>query len=189
MNNAKQHKGGMWEYLDSLGILESGTDEEIKKAKRDYRKIYFTRHKRDQRKLKPEFTIGFSKEEGDYAKVAFMAKQHKMKITSFLRAAVLAYINKTYIVPDRLQISELEQLLSQCLNEIQSIVRQRERFSYERELKYEVIEKRIEKLEKEISHALKCPHTIEELVIKGIEEKPALKELLLAVLSSNKYDH
>jgi hypothetical protein len=182
MNAIKQYKGGMWEYLESIGILENGTDEEIKKAKRDYRKIYFTKHKSIQRKLKPEFTIGFTKENGDYAKVAFMARQHRMKITSFIRMAVLAYINKTYIVPDRLQVAELEQLLSQCLNEIQTIVRQRERFSYERELKYEVIEKHIEKLEAQINHVLKCPYTIEELVIKNIHEKPALKEQLLALL-------
>jgi hypothetical protein len=185
----KAQNGGMWAYLDASGVLEKGTDEEIKKAKKDYRKIYFTQHKRLQRKRKPEFTINFSRENEDYSKIAFSAKQHRMKITTFLRSAVMAYINKTYIVPDRLQVAELEQLLSQCLNEIQIIVKQKERFSYERELKYEVIEKRIEKLESEITQILKCPYTIEELIIKGIEEKPTLKEQLLTILTLNKDDH
>lgn len=189
MNKENPHTGGMWEYLDSLGILESGTEEEIKKAKKDYRKIYFTLHKRKQRKQSPGFTLCFSKEKGDYGKVAFMARQHRMKISTFLRTAVMAYINKTYIVPDRLQVAELEQLLSQCLNEIQTIVKQRERFSYERELKYEAIEKRIEKLEFQIHQVLKCPYTIEELVIKNINEKPSIKEQLLAILTSKENDH
>ena len=179
----------MWEYLDSIGILENGSDEEIKKAKRDYRKIYFTKHKRRQRELKPEYTINFSKENGEYQKVAFTAKRHRMKTTTFLRTAILAYINKSYIVPDRLQIAELEQLLSQCLNEIQSIVKQKERFSYEREVKYEAIERKIEKLEDEINHVLKNPYTIEEIVIKGIEEKPTLKDQLLAILTTKEDDH
>ena len=189
MSNAKKHTGEMWDYLESIGVLENGTDEEIKKAKRNYRKIYFTKHKRKQRALKREFTVRFSKEKQEYSRVEFTAKHHKMKITEFLKSAVLAYINKTYIVPDRSQVWDLEQLLSQCLNEIQTIVKQKERFSYEREQKYELIEKRIEKLEKEINQVLKQPFTIEELVMKGIEEKPTLKEQLLAILTTNKDDH
>jgi len=189
MSNAGKHKGKIWEYLDSTGVLERGIEEEIKKARKDYWKIYFTKQKRIQRASKREFTLRFSKGKEEYSKVEFMAKQHKMKITEFLKSAVLAYIDKSYIVPDRLQIAELEQLLSQCLNEIQTIVKQKERFHYERELKYEVIEKRIEALEEEIAKVLKCPYTIEELVIKGIEEKPSLKEQLLAILTTNKNDN
>ena len=189
MSNAKKHIGGMWEYLDSIGVLENGTDEQIKKAKKEYRKIYFTKHKRKQRALKREFTLKFSKEKQEFSKVECTAKQHNIKITEFLKSDVLAYINKTYIVPDRSKIWELEQLLSQCLNEIQTIVKQRERYSYEREQKYELIEKRIEKLEEEINQVLKQPFTIEELVIKGIKEKPTLKEQLLAILTTNNDDH
>ena len=189
MSNAGKHKGKMWKYLESRGVLENGTDEEIKKAKKDYWKIYFTKQKRIQRAKQHEFTMRFSKGKEEYSKVEFMAKQHRMKTTKFIKSAVLAYINKSYIVPDRLQIAELEQLLSQCLNEIQTIVKQKERFHYERELKYEVIEKRIEALEEEIAKALKCPYTIEELVIKGIEEKPSLKEQLHAILTINKNDN
>ncbi|MFA6922884.1 MAG: hypothetical protein WC223_01400 [Bacteroidales bacterium] len=185
MSNAKKHKGGMWEYLDSIGVLESGNDEEIKKAKKEYRKKYILQHRQKVRKTKPEFTINLSRDNGEYSRIEHTAKQHKMKITKFLKSAVLAYINKTFIVPDRLQIAELEQLLSQCLNEIQTIVKQKERHNYEREQKLELIEKRIEKLEEEINKILKQPYTIEELVIKGIEEKPTLKEHLLAILTKN----
>ncbi|MFA6924901.1 MAG: hypothetical protein WC223_11695 [Bacteroidales bacterium] len=189
MSNTKKHTGGMWEYLDSTGVLERGIDEEIKQAKKEYRKIYFTKHKRKQRTIKREITIRFSKDNNEFSRIDFVAKQHKMKLTAFLRSAVLAYLNKTYIVPDRLQIAELEQLLSQCLNEIQTIVKQKEKYSFEREQKYEAIEKLIEKLGEEINKILKQPYTIEELVIKGIEEKPSLKEQLLAILTTNKDDN
>ncbi|MFA6924740.1 MAG: hypothetical protein WC223_10875 [Bacteroidales bacterium] len=185
MSNAKRHKGAIWNYLDSIGVLENGTDEEIKLAKRNYRKIYFTKQKRLQRKSKQEITLRFSKEKGELSKVEHHARRHKMKNTEFLKSAVLAYINKTYIVPDSLQIAELEQLLSACLNEIQTIVKQKEKYSYERELKYEIIEKKIEKLEEEINKILKQPYTIEELVEKEIKEKPALKEQLLAILNKD----
>ena len=189
MSNIKKYKGGMWEYLDSIGVLEKGSDEEIKQAKKAYRKKYFTLHKRKQRALKREFTLGFSKEDREFVNIANTAKQHKMKITEFLKSAVLAYIGKTYIVPDRLQVAELEQILSQCLNEIQSIVKQKERYSYDREYQYELIEKRIEQLESEINSVLKNPYTLNEIVLKEIELKPFLKEQLLTILIQNKNDN
>jgi len=185
MSNAKKHTGGMWAYLDAVGVLEKGTDEEIKKAKREYRKKYILQHRQKGRKTKPEFTVNLSKDNGEYSRIEYTAQQHKMKITTFLKSAVMAYINKTYIVPDKLQIAELEQLLSQCLNEIQTIVKQKEKYSFEREQKYELIEKRIEKLESEINKVLKCPFTIEELIKKEIEGKPLLKEHLLSILIKN----
>ena len=189
MRKSKKHTGGMWEYLDSRNILENGSDEAIKQAKKDYRKLYFTKQKQKQRAIYHEYTIRFSKEKVEYAKVATMAKQHNMKITAFVKSAVLAYINKTYIVPDRLQIARLEQITAQCLNEIQTIVKQREKYSYEREQKYEILEKRFGKLEEDISNVLKCPYTIEELVLKEIKEKPSLQEALLAILTTKNNDY
>ena len=189
MRKSKKESGGMWEYLDSLGILENGSDEAIKQTKKDYRKLYFTKQKQKQRALFQEYTIRFSKEKVEYSKVAGMAKQHNMKINAFIKSAVLAYINKTYVMPNRLQIARLEQLTAQCLNEIQSIVKQKEKYSYEREQKYELLEKRFEKLEEDISSVLKCPYTIEELVLKGIQDKPSLQEELLALLTTKKNDY
>lgn len=189
MNNPKKQKGGMWEYLDSIGVLEKGSDEEIKQAKKAYRKKYFTLHKRKQRALKREFTIRFSNENGEFINVANSAKQHNLKISEFLKSAIMAYINQSFVVPDHWQLAQLEQLLAQCLNEIQGIVRQKERYSFDREYKYELIEKRIGKLEDEIHTVLKNPYTIEEIVIRGIGEKPSLKEALLAILTKHKNDY
>ena len=187
MSNAKKHKGKIWEYLDSIGVLENGTEDEIKKAKRAYRKQYILDYRRKQRINKPELNVWLSKSNGDYFRISSAAKQHKMTITTFLRASALAYTNKTFIVPDRLLLAELRQLLSQCLNEIQTIVKQKEKYFLGKEQKFKDIEKRIEKLESEINEKLKQPYTLDELIIKGIEKEPALKEQLLAILNS--YDH
>ena len=187
MSNAKKHKGKIWEYLDSIGVLENGTDQEIKKAKRAYRKQYILDYRRKQRINKPELNVWLSKSNGDYSRISLAAKQHRMTITAFLRASALAYTNKTFIVPGRLLLAELKQLLSQCLNEIQTIVEQKEKYFWGKEQKFKDIEKRIEKLESEINEKLKQPFTLEELIIKGIEKEPALKEQLLAILNS--YDH
>ncbi len=183
----KARKGALWAYLDASGVLEKGTEEEIKSAKKAYWKEYILNYRRKQRADKPEFIVWLSKKNGDYFKIFISAKQHKMAMTTFLRSSALAYVNKTFIVPDRLQIVELKQLLSQCLNEIQTIVKQKEKYFWGKEQKFKDIEKRIEKLESDLTKKLEQPNTLEELIKKEIEKEPALKEHLLAFL--NLYDN
>ena len=149
--------GKMWEYLESTGILEKGTEEEIKLAKKTYRKEYLLKYKQKQRSDKPEFTINFSKDKGEYNRVVHEAKRHNQTITSFIYSATLGYINQTYVVPNIDQLAKLEQILSDCLNEIQSIVRFKEKYHWERDRKLETIEKRIEKLEKQIDELFRHP--------------------------------
>ncbi len=141
-----------WEYLEKKGVLEKGTDEEIKAAKREYKKIYLLDYKRKQREKKPEFTISFSKEKNEYQRVEVEAKRHKLSMSKFIKEAALAYISKTYIVPDRQKVAELEQILSQCLNEVQRITRDR----FDRN-KLETIEKRIEKLQSDVDRLFRNP--------------------------------
>ena len=154
---SKKNNSAMWDYLESLGILEKGTDEEIKAAKKAYRKIYFLKYKQKQRENKPEFSVYFSNENGEYGRVESAAKKHNMTVTAFIKKAVMAYIEQKYIIPDPLQIGKLEQVLSECLNEVQKIVKTKERFLFDREDKYKAIEKRIEKLESEIDFIFRNP--------------------------------
>ena len=153
----KRRHSKLWEYLESSGVLEKGSDEEIKSAKRAYRKKYLLEFKQKQRISKPEYSVYFSKENGDYESVSCAAKKHNLTITTFIHSATLAYLRSTYIVPDRMQIARLEQLLSECLNEIKTIVKPREKYFWERERKFEQIEKRIEKLEIQINETFRNP--------------------------------
>jgi len=153
----KRPDSPMWQYLESVGVLEKGTDEQIKAAKKAYWKKYFLRYKQKQRGTKPEFTVNFSKENGEYERVTLAAKRHNVTVTSFIHSAVIAYIEQRYVVPDRLQIAKLEQLLSDCLNEIKAIIKPKERFFWEREQKLNAIEKRIEKLEAQVNEVFRNP--------------------------------
>lgn len=152
----KNRNSKMWEYIVSVGA-ENGTHEEIKSAKHAYRKAYFLTYKQRQRKVKPEHAVKFSKSNGEYERVKRAAKLHSMTITGFIQSAVLSYIGNTYIVPDKAQVARLEQLLSECLNEIKTIIRPREKYFWERERRLEAIEKRIEKLEVQINEVFRNP--------------------------------
>jgi hypothetical protein len=157
MKNMKNRKGVMWEYLNVLGVIENGTDEEIKAAKKAYRKEYYLRYKRNQRSTKPEFIINFSSNNGEYSKVKRAAERHKMTMTAFIRSTVLAYLDQRFVVPNADQLAHLEQILSQCLNEIQKLVGAKEKYYWSREEKFEAIEKRIEKLESDIDQVFRHP--------------------------------
>ncbi len=155
----KTPKGSpLWKYLEACGVLEHGTDEQIKTAKRQYRKNYMLAYRKRERKVKPEYIINLSRKNGEFNTMARAAHGHSMSITAFIRNATLAYINKTYIVPDRFQVARIEQLLAQYLNEVQRIAPPKEKYSSEREQeKYNAIEKRITDLQKELSEALRNP--------------------------------
>lgn len=141
----------LWAYLDSVGVLEKGTEDEIKTAKRNYWKKYFFEYKKSQRQNKPEFSIGLSRKKGEYKLIADASKKHKQTITAFIKNSSLAYINKKFLVPDKTQIAKLELLLMQSMNEIQRIARK------EKNRQYYLLQKQIQLMQKSISEALRNP--------------------------------
>ena len=157
MKRTRKHKGAIWDYLEATGILENGTDEEIKEAKKAYRKYYYLDYKRNQRAKKPEFIVNFSSDNGEYSRVKQAAERHKMTVTAFIRSSVLAYLQQRFLVPNAFQVAHLEETLSQCLNEIQKLVGVKEKNYWSREEKFEAIEKRIEKLEYDIDQVFRNP--------------------------------
>lgn len=153
----RQRKGEIWKYLESTGVLEKGSDEEIKAAKKAYRKKYFLEYKQRLRQAKPEFTVCLSKKNGEYERIAVGAKRHKMTVGGFIRLAALSYLAQTYIVPNREQLARLEQILASCLNEVKTLVSTKEKFFWQREEKLEAIEKRIAKMEVQLNEVLRHP--------------------------------
>lgn len=171
-----------WKYLESSGVLENGSEEDIQKVKRAYRKKYLTKLKKQHRSLRPEFIVGFNKANGDYERVKTASERHSLKTPTFIRVATLGYINNLFVVPNKAQISHLEQLLADCLNKIQTLTSQRERYQWERDRKLEHIEEVIEKLEKDISDTLRNPLSIEQYVIMAIKKDPGLSNRLFNLL-------
>lgn len=154
---AKRTSKAMWDYLEASGALASGSDEAIKAAKQAYRKQYLLDFKRKQRKSKAEYAVTFSKSNGEHHRIQHGARRHGMTVTAFVRKAALAYLDRTYLVPNGQQIARLEQLLADCLNEIKAVVNKKEKFFWERDNKLEAVERRIEKLEQQIDEALRHP--------------------------------
>lgn len=152
----KRRNSPMWEFLDRSGILEKGSEDEINAAKRAYRKKYLSDFKKNQRQRKPEFSVRFSKDNGESKRIIEAARKHYLSVPAFLKATCFAYLSRTYIVPNRLMVAHLQQLLSDCLNEIKTISNTKERF-WEREQKLDRIERSIQKLEAQMNEVFRNP--------------------------------
>jgi hypothetical protein len=153
----RNRKGKIWEYLNALGILEKGSVEEIKAAKRQYRLNYFIEFRKEYRKKKQEYGVYYSKENGEHDRIIQAAQKHNLTTAAFIQLSSLAYIDKKYIVPNRQQVDQLECLLSDCLDQVRGLASQKERFLWNREQKLIAIEKRIERLEAQINQVFRNP--------------------------------
>lgn len=117
MKRVKKTKGGVYAYLLSTGVLVKGSLEEIQKAKDQYWKEYKARWRKLKRKEEKEITVSFNTDE--LKEISSEAKRHKMSRTRFIKHASLAYINKSFIVPNNLEVRKIAQLLSMAHNLIQ----------------------------------------------------------------------
>lgn len=153
----KKRKGTVWEYLEQTGVLASGSDADILKAKQEYRRKYFTEYKRKQRESKFEFTIVLSKSNGEFDAISKAAKNHKQSVSSFLKQAAFAYLQNRFIVPDKYQLARMEQMLSSCLNQIKSVAERKEKFFFQREDKLGKMEEIIVALQHNLYKALREP--------------------------------
>lgn len=180
----KSRKLGMWQYLESIpGLLETGDQNAITLAKKEWRKQYMKEYKRKQRSNLNEYYIPLVKGSPDHDTILKGAKKHDMSIPAMLRHSALAYLRNTYLIPHNAQMNHIEYLLNECLNEIQNISKRKEHFSFERETKIEDIEKCIDRMEREIAESLRKPLPIEEYVKHAITKNPMLKERLLSILN------
>ncbi len=172
----------LWEYLDSIGVLVDSKPDEILLAKKNYARLYQRNYKKVRRLKEPEFTIHFPKQSQDYQKLERAAKAHKMAITNFIKHSTLCYISKTYLKPRLEVFYKIEQLLADCSNHTKAIASQKEKYNWDREAKYQVIETRIMQLETELRALMYAPPAIEEYIQEAIEKDNSLKDRLRAML-------
>ncbi len=88
--------------LKQLGAI---MHEDIQRARKQYWREYKRKWRNEQRKKEKEFTITLINEE--LKMLTYEAKRHKMSRTRFLKETTFAYINKSFIVPDSLEVRKI----------------------------------------------------------------------------------
>lgn len=179
-------KSGLWAYLEERGVLD-GSPEEIKAAKKEYRRQYNREYMRKRRKGRPEITLSF--EQVEIEEVKALAKQHHQSLSGYIREATLAYGRKTYLVPNPESIAILTQQLSLWRSDMQRMVRlARKAEAGELIYGYKLIMQKLTQLEEYIETVLRQPKSLAELLEKATEQNPDLYKTLLAYLQTQ-HDH
>jgi len=177
MKRAIKKRSSIYQYLESSGVLDNGTIEEIKAARKKYWMEYKRLWRKDKRRKEKEFTVSFSKD--DLQLLTKVARRHKRKRTLFIKTATLAYINKTYIVPDEIEVRQIRQLLSMSYNSLEQQMEE-EILSVEAG---KVLLQLIQQLEREVLVLLYNPKTLEQWIVETVRQYPERKAQLIQLLN------
>ena len=146
-----KHTGGIYAFLETSGVLQTNDDVLIKQAKRKYWAEYKRKWRLSKRHSGKEFTIFLDGE--DLQLITKATKAHGRKLPDFFKTAVLAYLSKQYIVPDRIAVYQIRELLSLNYTALQAISDSNKiHWNLSRQLL-----KQIEGLEREILDCLQNP--------------------------------
>ncbi|MBK6545768.1 MAG: hypothetical protein IPG12_10925 [Saprospiraceae bacterium] len=171
-------ESNLYAFLNSSGILKSGTQEEIQKVKMEYWRQYKKNWRNNKRKQDKEIAVSFSKDE--FKEITLEAKKHKLSRTQFIKQSCFAYINKSFIVLDIKEVRKISQLLSLTYNSIQELI---EENKVEQKVGRALMDS-IYKLEREILPVLYNPKSLEVFIKEHISKNPKGKPKLIEFINS-----
>lgn len=126
------------DYLESTGVLEHGSDEDIAQSKKAYRKKYMRAYQKRRRREKKFTTVMLKKDE--YQRLYQEATAQKVSLAAFLRLAAFAYLDQLRLIPRTDTLIHIEQLLSLMYSEIKYLSQHYAPDSYH-PLYYDLLEK------------------------------------------------
>jgi hypothetical protein len=172
-----KHTSKLYEYLERKDAL-SGSDADIKQAKREYRRQYQAAWRKSKRATNQEITMSFNPQE--LRIITRASKRHKLSRPEFTKLAALAYLDHSYVVPDIFAINSIQESLIMTYSQVQKLFDEN-RISYE--IGKELMQK-INTLENAVLYALKQPERIEDRIKAEVTRNPGLVEILRELLKS-----
>ena len=110
----------MWEYLKASGALDKG-EEAIVAAKKQWKKIYNTRYKAEQRKFKSLHVVNLLPVEKE--RLEINARKLGIGVTEYIKKSAIAYGDLTYVIHDPATVRKIEAMLVRSLSALEEISR------------------------------------------------------------------
>jgi hypothetical protein len=177
MKRKVKSKSNIYAYLQSKGVLENGSHEEIQNARKKYWSEYKRNWRNEKRKKEKEFTISLNSDELKIFTKA--AKGHEVSRTAFIKQAAFAYINTSFIIPDNIEIRKITQLLAMNYNSIQELIDE-EKINT---LAGKIVLEKMHELERDILPLLHNPQSLEDCIKNHIQKNEANKFRLLEYIN------
>ncbi len=178
MKRRVKGRSSVYAFLHESGVLDTGTHEEIQSARKAYWKEYKRKWRNEKRRKEKEITVSLDNLELN--SLSLEARRHKITRTQFLKLAAFAYINRSFIVPDKVEVRQIEQLLSMTYNSIQDLL-ENDAMSFN--VGRDALAT-IRKLELDILPTLHHPKLMEEYLMEHIQKHPDSRSKLLKIINS-----
>lgn len=176
MSRKRNTDESVYKYLETTGVLTTGSSEDIVNAKKAYWKSYKAKWRKQKRIQEKEFTTSWNFDEA--AELTTEAQKHHLSRVAFIKKAVFAYLHNSYIVPDVQRVRNISQALNMQHNLILEMIEE-ETIPFERG--NQIAEKLLE-LEHIIVVSLHNPKTIEETIVEELSKNPLLKSTIYNLL-------
>lgn len=108
------------QYLDEVvGKIANPTDLEIKRAKKAYLKLYYTHYRKQKRRTRKEFTLGFYSDQLEQ----IHQKREKLSVSEFLYNCVfLTLKNDAISFANNHQLDELYQKVMELISLVEELL-------------------------------------------------------------------
>ncbi|MCB0515549.1 MAG: hypothetical protein KDD49_05745 [Bacteroidetes bacterium] len=171
------------EYLYRHGVGKDTPAEQVAKLKQAYRKLY---RKAYHEENKPEtVTLYLTKEE---KQLLFKhAKKHHLKLATFAREAVLAYVQQQYVVPDKEQYHDLIAEINAIGHNINQVVRLMHLTGQPAQY-YDQLRIQFAELEAEVTEFTGSPPSLDEFLRTALQD-PDRKDFIIEQLKQLIHDY
>ena len=183
MRKLKQNTG-VYGYLRQLGVLESGTEEEIKQARKNYWRERDKAYKAEKRKAqKREIVLIFPADEINH--IRFSAKAKGYSLHNYIRACVKADMSQQAVIPHRALVAEILQAMQQCNNQLDAIKKKEAKGWLVISRTYENVETVLQQTENRITNLLKQPQNLQEIIAEAIKRNSGTLDLLKSIIAKH----
>ena len=122
MKRVIKKKSSIYCYLNSTKVLETGSDQDIAIARKEYWKAYKAEWRKTQRQKAQEFSIKCTLQEAKEIETA--AKQHGISKNRFIKQACFGYMRKRYVPLDPYSLATIRLTLGQNCIALQTLFNQ-----------------------------------------------------------------
>ncbi|MBS1617346.1 MAG: hypothetical protein JST76_02445 [Bacteroidetes bacterium] len=178
MKRLKQNSG-LWQYLKEQGLLDT-SGEERKDATKAYRKLYLQNYKKEHKEITLQYGIAFKRDEAELINKA--ASKHRMKPSTYIRNATLAYTNQSFLLITPEAIYEILQLLRRYQTVIEDRERKVEKSWFGADRKYKELAEAVKEMRHQMEEAMLKPTLLLEAIKMAIANNPNFKAELNAIL-------
>ncbi len=179
-------KNNLQKELFKKGLIEEGDSAKINAFKKAYRADYAKDYNKEFNAKTVRKTLIFSPDEFKYLEE--QSKIYKVKLSPFLKSLIFAYLNSSFIFPEKETLTEIENILREINRRIAESIQY---IHLSQEIKTSDIESlkmAITELEKSVLATLKNPPRLEEWLKQQTEKDdlflPQLLEKIAKFLTS-----